>query len=140
MPSETLILFPPFRLDVLNQQLWRDAEGVAVRPKPFAVLAYLATHPGRLVTAAELRKAVWPNTYVGEGLLRGYIREVRVVLGDDPENPRFVETIPRRGYRFLPAVTTTPPVQGPMSKIQGQTSEPAPDPRSLYLFLPDPIT
>ena len=45
MPSETLILFPPFRLDVLNEQLWRDSELVSVRPKPFAVLAYLATHP-----------------------------------------------------------------------------------------------
>jgi hypothetical protein len=50
--SETLILFPPFRLDVLNEQLWRDNALVPVRPKPFAVLAYLATHPGRLVTAA----------------------------------------------------------------------------------------
>jgi len=108
VPSETLILFPPFRLDVRNEHLWRDNELVPVRPKPFAVLAYLATHAGRLVTATELRKAVWPNTYVGEGLLRGYIREVRSVLGDDPEAPRFIETIPRRGYRFLPAVTTPP--------------------------------
>ncbi len=70
-------------------------------PNPLRCLAYLATHPGRLVTAAELRKAVWPDTYVGEGLLRGYIREVRIVLGDDPEVPRFIETVPRRGYRFL---------------------------------------
>ena len=53
MASETLILFPPFRLDVLNAQLWRGAEVVTVRPKPFAVLAYLATHPGRLVPATE---------------------------------------------------------------------------------------
>ena len=110
MPSETLILFPPFRLDVGNEQLWRDDELVPVRPKPFAVLAYLAMHPARLVTAVELRNAVWPNTYVGEGLLRGYIREVRTVLGDDPERPRFIETIPRRGYRFLPAVSTSQPV------------------------------
>ncbi len=81
-----------------------------VRPKPFAVLAYLATHPGRLVTAAELRKVVWPNTYISEGLLRSYIREVRVVLRDDAETPRFIETVPRRGYRFLPALTTPQPV------------------------------
>jgi DNA-binding response OmpR family regulator len=52
--SETLILFPPFRLDVLNEQLWRDNELVTVRPKPFAVLAYLATHAGRLAPRAEL--------------------------------------------------------------------------------------
>src|SRR5262245_60957081 len=64
VPSETFILFPPFRLDVRNEQLWRDNELVTVRPKSFAVLAYLAMHPGRLVTAAELRQAVWPQTYV----------------------------------------------------------------------------
>jgi DNA-binding winged helix-turn-helix (wHTH) protein/predicted ATPase len=107
MALEPLILFPPFRLDVLNEQLWRDNDVLPVRPKPFAVLAYLATHPGRLVPAAELRKAVWPNTYVGEDLLRGYIREVRLVLGDDPEVPRFIETIPRRGYRFLGEVVSS---------------------------------
>ena len=120
MPPERLIVFPPFRLDVRNEQLWRDAELVPVRPKPFAVLAYLATHPGRLVTAAELRKVVWPNTYVSEGLLRSYIREVRVVLGDESETPRFIETVLRRGYRFLPAVTTTQPVvsnQSPLGLI-----------------------
>jgi DNA-binding winged helix-turn-helix (wHTH) protein/predicted ATPase len=126
--SDTLIVFPPFRLDVRNEQLWRDNELLTVRPKPFAVLAYLATHPGRLVTAAELRKAVWPNTYVGEGLLRGYIREVRLVLGDDPEHPRFIETIPRRGYRFLPAVTAAPLVLSHQSSVvseeQDRGSEP----------------
>lgn len=110
MSSESLIVFPPFRLDVLNEQLWRDNELVTVRPKPFAVLVYLATHPGRLVTAAELRKVVWPNTYVGEGLQRGYIREVRRVLGDAPERPHFIETIARRGYRFLPTPSSTQPV------------------------------
>src|SRR5215831_2983741 len=83
--SETLMLFPPFRLDVRNEQLWRDQDLVPIRPKPFAVLAYLAAHAGRLVTAEELRQAVWPHTYVGEGLLRGYIREIRSILGDDPE-------------------------------------------------------
>ena len=117
MPSETLIVFPPFRLDVLNEQLWRDNDLVTVRPKPFAVLAYLAMHPGRLVSAAELRKAVWPQTYVGEGLLRGHIREVRIVLGDDLEHPRFIETIPRRGYRFLPAVTTPPVLSSQLSVV-----------------------
>ncbi len=132
MASETLIVFPPFRLDVLNEQLWRDTELVPVRPKPFAVLTYLATHAGRLVPRAELIKAVWPNTYVSEGVLRVYIREVRVVLGDDPETPRFIETVPRRGYRFLPAVTTTLPVIGSQQSVvsrgdnepQAQSREP----------------
>jgi hypothetical protein len=48
---------------------------------------------GRLVTAAELRNAIWPDTYVSEGLLRGSIREVRQILGDEAETPRYIETI-----------------------------------------------
>src|SRR4051794_36442104 len=56
--SDSLIVFSPFRLDLRNEQLWREGAFVPVRPKPFAVLAYLATHAGCLVTAAELRKAV----------------------------------------------------------------------------------
>ena len=99
--------FPPFRLDLLNQELWRDGERLALRPKPFAVLAFLATHPQRLVPHAELVRAVWPDTHVGEGLLRGYVRDVRTVLDDDPAQPRFIETVPRRGYRFIAAVRAT---------------------------------
>ena len=93
--------FPLFRLDVVNQPLRRENDLLPVRPKPFAVLAYLAMQVGSLVTAAERRKAIWPDTDVSEGLLRGYIREVRQVLGDEAETPGYIETIPRRGYRFL---------------------------------------
>ena len=104
MPSDLSVEFPPFRLDLANHELWRGSSRLSLRPKPFAVLAYLATHPRRLVLRDELVQAVWPDTHVGEGLLRGYVREVRVVLGDDPEAPRFIETVARRGYRFVAAV------------------------------------
>jgi len=101
VPPESCIEFPPFRLDLVNQELWRGSERLPLRAKPFAVLAYLATHPARLVQRAELVAAVWPDTHVGEGLLRGYVRELRSVLGDDPAAPRFIETVARRGYRFV---------------------------------------
>src|SRR5262245_44912410 len=94
------ILFPPFRLDPVNQQVWHGVEQVALRPKPFAVLRYLVEHAGQLVSRAELVQAVWPTTSVSEGVLRGYIRDLRVVLGDNAAAPRFIETLPRRGYRF----------------------------------------
>ena len=58
MSAETFVVFSPFRLDFLNQQLWREQDLLPLQPKAFAVLAYLATHPDRLVTAEELRKAV----------------------------------------------------------------------------------
>jgi predicted ATPase len=68
-------------------------------------------------TQEELLKAVWQRTYVSEGLLRGYIRELREVLGDEAKAPRFIEMAPRRGYRFIAPVTTTPPVLSLKSRV-----------------------
>jgi urea transport system substrate-binding protein len=96
--------FPPFRLDLVNQELWHLSERVPLRPKSFEVLAYLAGHAGRLVTKQELLDEVWSGVAVSDELLRGYVRELRQVLGDDATEPRFIETVSRRGYRFLPAI------------------------------------
>ncbi len=93
--------FGPFRLDPVNQCLWRGETRITVTPKVFAVLRYLVDHPGRLITQEELLEAVWPETYVQPEILRKYILELRKVLGDDPKAPRFIETLPKRGYRFL---------------------------------------
>lgn len=101
MKSEVGISFPPFRLDPINEQLWRGSELLSVRPKPFAVLRTLVEHAGRLVTKADLLKAVWPDTRVSEGVLKRYVRELREVLGDEAEAPKFIETLARRGYRFI---------------------------------------
>ena len=104
MSAESYLLFPPYQLDPRNERLLRDAKLVRLRPKPFALLRYMVEHPGRLVAHEELRKAIWPTTFVGEGVLRLYLREVRTALGDDAESPRFIETIARRGYRFIAEV------------------------------------
>jgi DNA-binding winged helix-turn-helix (wHTH) protein/predicted ATPase/type II secretory pathway predicted ATPase ExeA len=98
------LLFPPYRLDLQNEQLSRADKLIPLRAKPFALLRFMAENSGRLVLHEELRKAIWPTTYVSEGVLRVYLREVRAALEDDPESPRFIETIARRGYRFLVAV------------------------------------
>ena len=89
MKPQACLSFPPFRLDPLNCQLWRDDTLLSVRPKPLALLTYLVEQAGRLVSQAELRQAVWGATYVSEGVLRDYIRELRAVLGDDADAPRF---------------------------------------------------
>jgi DNA-binding winged helix-turn-helix (wHTH) protein/predicted ATPase len=115
--------FPPFRLDLVNQELWRGRERLPLRGKPFSVLAYLATHPERLVPRDELARAVWPDTHVGEGLLRGYVRELRAVLGDDPAQPRFIETVARRGYRFVAPVRSAEP---PRPAAAARAVEPRP--------------
>jgi DNA-binding winged helix-turn-helix (wHTH) protein len=106
--SGQLIVFEPFRLDPVNERLWRGTELLAVRPKPFALLRYLARYPGRLVTKEELNKAVWPDTVVGESSLKGYIRDLREVLGDDPEAPTFIETVARPGTASWRRGSTAP--------------------------------
>jgi predicted ATPase/DNA-binding winged helix-turn-helix (wHTH) protein len=125
MPTDNLILFPPFRLELANEQLWRDKALVPLRPKSFAVLRYLVEHPGRLVTREELRNAIWPGIYVSEGLLRSYIRELREILEDDAEKPRFIETVPRRGFRFLAPVTTA---TLPILELEARTLRLVPSP------------
>jgi predicted ATPase len=105
MRAESHLLFAQYQLDTQSERLARDQKPIPLRPKPFALLRYLAGHAGRLVTHEELRKAIWPSTFVGEGVLRLYLREVRVALNDDADAPRFIETVPRRGYRFIAEVT-----------------------------------
>src|SRR5882672_7388718 len=101
--------FPPFRLDTVNQCLWRDdgaaAERILLAPKGFDVLRYLVEHPGRLVAHDELLEALWPKTYVQPEVLKSHIAAIRAVLGDDARKPMFIETMSRRGYRFIAPVT-----------------------------------
>lgn len=105
--------FPPFRLDTVNQCLWRRRETahderVLLTPKAFAVLQYLVQHAGRLVTQEELLEAVWPETYIKPEVLKSRIFEIRGALGDRPKTPRFIETLPRRGYRFIATIHDGP--------------------------------
>src|SRR5262252_1638014 len=98
-------LFEPFRLDPVNARLWRGAEVVALQPRVFDVLHYLVTHPHRLVTKDELLNAIWPETAVSDAVVRVAIGMLRKVLDDTAQTPRFIATVPRRGYRFLARVT-----------------------------------
>jgi DNA-binding winged helix-turn-helix (wHTH) protein len=102
--------FSPFRLDTVNECLWRHRdtgpdERILLPPKAFAVLRYLVEHPGRLVTQDELLEALWPDTFVQPEVLKSHVRDIRMVLGDDCKNPRFIETLPRRGYQFVAPVS-----------------------------------
>ena len=91
----------PVRIDLAREVVWRGEVARRLTPKAFAVLRYLVTHPGRVVTRDELWQAVWPGLVVGEAALNVCIRELRQVLGDDPQAPQFIETVHRRGYRFI---------------------------------------
>lgn len=96
--------FAAFRLDTANECLWRDGAEIALPPKPFAVLRYLVENPGRLITHDELLDALWPETYVQPQVLRTYMLELRRILGDDSTQPRFIQTLPKRGYCFIAPV------------------------------------
>jgi TolB-like protein/DNA-binding winged helix-turn-helix (wHTH) protein/Tfp pilus assembly protein PilF len=97
--------FRAFRLDTANQCLWCGQERVAIPPKPYDILRYLVENPGRLVTQDELLEKLWPETYVNPELIRKYILDIRKILGDRPDKPEFIETVPKRGYRFIAPVT-----------------------------------
>jgi DNA-binding winged helix-turn-helix (wHTH) protein len=111
------ILFPPFRLDPINERLMRDQEVIPLRPKSFAVLRYLAERPDELVRKEELIEAVWPRTYVTDTLLKGCVTEIRKALGDAPSAPRFIETAHRRGYRFIAPISPPPEEGGALRRI-----------------------
>jgi TolB-like protein/DNA-binding winged helix-turn-helix (wHTH) protein len=110
--------FKAFRLDTANHLLWRNGDRVPLAPKGFDVLAYLVERAGRVVTPDEILEALWSETYVNPELLRKYILEIRKALGDRPQNPEFIETLPKRGYRFVAPVTdesAADPPDSPMS-------------------------
>jgi TolB-like protein/DNA-binding winged helix-turn-helix (wHTH) protein/Tfp pilus assembly protein PilF len=96
--------FQSFRLDTANQCLWHGQERVPIPPKAYDVLRYLVENPGRLVTQNELLEALWPETYVNPEILRKYILDIRKTLGDRPDKPVFIETVTKRGYRFIAPV------------------------------------
>jgi predicted ATPase/DNA-binding winged helix-turn-helix (wHTH) protein len=115
--------FECFGLDTANQCLVRGDVPVDLAPKPFAVLRYLVENPGRLITHDELLDALWPETYVQPQVLRTYMLELRKVLGDDAGQPRFIQTLPKRGYRFVAVVTEQGGQEACVVEIVGRKEE-----------------
>ena len=101
-----LVRFDLFELDLQSGELRRRGRPVRFQPQPFKVLATLVSNPGKLITREELRNQVWQGTtFVDfEQGLNFCVRRIRTALGDDADAPRFIETVPRRGYRFIAAV------------------------------------
>ena len=117
MSFKQVISFGSYRLDPASGRLLRRSTPVPLRLKAFAVLEYLAMRPGRLVSKEELLGALWPDTHVTPSVLAGCIRELRRSLNDDARAARFIQTVHRRGYRFVavPAVSEPPPEAAALS-------------------------
>jgi DNA-binding winged helix-turn-helix (wHTH) protein/Tol biopolymer transport system component len=105
------VRFGAFEIDLRTGELRKEGVKLKFSGQPFQVLAILLERPGDVVTREELQKRLWPDTFVDvERNLNTAVNKIREVLGDSADSPRFVETLPRRGYRFIA------PVQSPLSK------------------------
>jgi DNA-binding winged helix-turn-helix (wHTH) protein len=112
------VRFGVFELDLATGELWKRGAKVALQEQPFQVLARLVARPGELVTREELRRALWPDAVFVDfdhGLNKAVVK-IRRALGDLAGSPRYVETLERRGYRFIapvePLAATAPPLPG----------------------------
>ena len=118
--SPNTIRFGLFEADVSAGELRKRGRKIPVQDQPFRVLTVLLLHPGELVSREEFQRALWPgDTFVefDEGLNKA-IQKLRRALDDSSDNPRFIETLPRKGYRFIA------PVDRPAGEVSGAKGHP----------------
>lgn len=132
MTETAQVWFAPFRLDFAGGLLWHEDERCALSPKAYDLLCTLIAHPGQLVSKTALLEAVWPDTVVGDGVLTVAIAELRKALGDDPRTPQFIETVHRRGYRFIAPLSTVPTVSGSGFQVSRASAEEPPPQRGTW--------
>jgi DNA-binding winged helix-turn-helix (wHTH) protein len=117
MQTEQHLGFGPYRFDPVSGQLWRGTLEVRLTPKALAVLRVLVTRPGQVATKDEIFQTVWSDTVVSDDALTSCIQELQQALGDDARQPQYIETVHRRGFRFLPTITTQPVISTQLSVI-----------------------
>ncbi|MGH7963731.1 MAG: winged helix-turn-helix domain-containing protein [Candidatus Binatia bacterium] len=110
-------------LDVANGQVWRDKQRLELPPKAVAVLRYLIEHADRVVSKEELFTAVWPDVVVSEWALTTCLRRLRRVLGERAQTPHYIETVARRGYRWIGEVQSPKPVLSPSATLRIDSAE-----------------
>jgi len=106
-PKESLE-FDSYRIDWKQRLLLSGESAIPLAPKVFDTLLVLVESGGGIVEKDELLKRVWPDTFVEEGSLARNISTLRKALGENPDDQRYIQTIPKRGYRFIPPVRTVP--------------------------------
>ncbi|MBS0366008.1 MAG: winged helix-turn-helix domain-containing protein [Proteobacteria bacterium] len=114
-----LYRFGDFELDPLERRLLRAGQPVALTPKVFETLVLLVTQAGHAVSKDELMKALWPRGYVEESNLTKHVWLIRRALGDGEDDSRFIETVPKLGYRFVAPVTVSPRAPAPVGVADG---------------------
>jgi DNA-binding winged helix-turn-helix (wHTH) protein len=123
--SGKLLRFGAFELDAIQGELRKHGMRVRLQGQPLQILLVLLESPGEVVTRDLLRQRLWAETFVDfEHSLNTAVKKLRQMLGDNPENPTFIETVPRIGYRFIAAVRAIPPNQGGR-ELPGSEAAPA---------------
>lgn len=116
--------FGVFEMNPHTRELRKNGVKVKLQDQPLQILLLLLEHPAEIVTREEIQRRLWPeNTYVDfDNAINSSVRKLREALGDSPENPRFVETLARRGYRFIAPVSraASPPFRGEPSRFPSQ--------------------
>ena len=100
-PEETQYRVGTHVVDLREETIAHGDDKLALTPKAFHLLSFFMEHPRRLLTKKEILDAVWPEAFVGDAVLKVAVREIRKVLGDQIKAPEYIETVHRRGYRFL---------------------------------------
>ncbi len=112
--SRQVASFGPFELDLKAGELHRDGHTILLQEQPFLVLKMLLEHPGDVVTREEMRRTLWPNDTIVEfnQSINAAIKKVRIALDDSAEEPKYIETVARRGYRLIVPVEWAEPAPG----------------------------
>jgi len=133
--SAQVFKFGLFEADVARSTLTRNGVRVKIQDQPFRVLILLLDHPGEIVSREELRHKLWPEgTYVDfDGSLNVILKKLRAAIDDDSDNPRFVETVPRRGYRFIAPVAVSGVKAEPISASSAVAQPPSAVPDSSVI-------
>src|SRR4030095_2648789 len=146
MSSHSVLRFAAFELHPATGELRRQGEVLKLAPQPFKVLEFLVRRGGEVVTRVEIRDHVWTgDTFVDfDQGLNFCIRQIREVLGDTADAPKFIETLPRRGYRFLmPVTSSTPAAPVRVTRLivlPFRMLRPDPETEFLAFSLPDALT
>lgn len=107
MDNYNQIRFDRFMIDLKNAELWYESQKLHVLPKDFAVLSQLVRQAGNLVTKEALLGTIWQGVNVSDDVLKTSIKRVRKILRDDHRTPEFIETVHRKGYRFIASTQFT---------------------------------
>jgi TolB-like protein/DNA-binding winged helix-turn-helix (wHTH) protein/Flp pilus assembly protein TadD len=139
LKAKHLYGFGSYQLDAVERVLLRDGQPVTLPPKDLETLLVLVERAGHIVEKEELLEKVWPGVFVEEGNLARHIFNLRQLLGDSPDGRKYIETIPKRGYRFVAAVQEDPEATAPYTSTvqdseQAQTTVHFGQKRSLWMW------